>query len=125
MRDAAPQKLSAPEGSFRVQCRERRAAVRYLSTMEASYHPVAVPTVGPSCPARIWDISLCGVGLIVGRRYEPGTLLAVVPEYLPQSLYPCLEAKVLHLSPHADGLWLAGCEFPTPLTEEQLAVLIS
>jgi len=92
--------------------------------MEASYHPIAVPAVGPSCPARIWDLSLGGIALIVPHPYEVGALLAVVPEVLPQSLAPALEARVLYVTPHADGLWLAGCELVIPLSEDELRVLL-
>src|SRR5438445_11630226 len=91
-----------PSGS-RIQCLERRASVRHASTMEASYHPIAVPAVGPSCPARIQDISLGGIALIVPHPYERGSVLAVVPEVLPQSLSPALEARVLYVTSHGDG----------------------
>jgi hypothetical protein len=92
--------------------------------MEASYHPIAAPAVGPSCPARIWDVSLGGIALIVPRRYDPGAVLAVVPEVLPQSLAPALEARALRVTPHGDGQWLAGCEFLIPLGEDELQVLL-
>jgi hypothetical protein len=107
-----------------IRCRQRRAAVRHASIMEASYHPIAVPAVGPSCPARIWDVSLGGLALVVGHPYEPGVRLSVVPEVLPQSLAPALEVRVLRAEPHGDGLWLAGCEFLTPLTEDELNDLL-
>ena len=108
----------------RIQCTERRASVRYVTTMTASYHPIDVHTLGPSSPARIWDLSLGGLSLVVNHAFEPGTVVGVVPECLPLSLFPCLAARVQHLRPHGDGLWLAGCEFLTPLTEEQLAALM-
>jgi hypothetical protein len=92
--------------------------------MEASYHPIAVPAIGPSCPARIWDISLEGIALVVPHPYEEGALLSVVPEVLPQSLSPGLEARVRHVTPHGDGLWMAGCEFLTPLGEDELHALL-
>jgi hypothetical protein len=92
--------------------------------MEASYHPVPVRALGPCAPARIWDLSQGGVSLIVRRPFEPGTTLAVVPETLPLSLAPGLEARVVHVAPHGDGLWQVGCEFPVPLTEEELRLLL-
>jgi len=109
----------------RIQCRERRAAVRHASTMEAAYHPTPVTTVGPSCPARIWDVSLGGMALVVPHPYESGSLLSVVPEVLPQSLALGLQVRVRHVTPHADGLWMAGCEFLIPLSEDELSVLLS
>ncbi len=122
MSDASTMPAAAP--GCRIQCRERRAAVRHATTMAASYHPIPVPAFGPSCPARIWDVSLDGVALIVPHSYEPGSLLSVVPEVLPESLSPALEARVLRVTPHGDGLWMAGCEFLTPLTPEELHALL-
>jgi hypothetical protein len=107
-----------------IHCKERRAAVRHASTMEASCHPLAVPALGPTCPARIRDISLDGLGLVVAHRYEPGSTLSVVPEVLPRSLAPALAVRVRHVEPHGDGLWLIGCEFVTPLTEDELRVML-
>jgi hypothetical protein len=92
--------------------------------MEASYHPIAVAAFGPSCPARIWDISTGGMALVVPHSYEPGALLSVVPEVLPESLSPALEARVLAVTPHGDGLWMARCEFLTPLGEDELEALL-
>jgi hypothetical protein len=108
----------------RIECRNRRAAVRHASTMEASYHPIAVPAFGPSCPARIWDLSLNGIALIVPHCYEAGAVLSVVPEVLPMGLSPALEARVLRVTPHGDGLWMAGCELLNPLTEDELHALL-
>ena len=107
-----------------IRCCDRRAAVRHASVMEASYHPIAVPAVGPSCPARIRDISLGGIALVVPHPYEAGSVLSVVPEVLPLSLSPALEVRVLHVTPHGDRLWMAGCEFLTPLTEDELHALL-
>jgi hypothetical protein len=115
---------AGPPGSP-IQCRERRASVRHASTMEASYHPIPVPAVGPACHARIWDVSLGGLALVVPHPYEAGSLLLVVPEVLPRDLAPGLAVRVLHVAPHGSGLWMAGCEFLTPLTEDELRALLS
>jgi hypothetical protein len=123
MNEASPAVDTPPR--CRIQCRERRAAVRHASTMEAACHPIAVPAVGPSCPARIWDISQDGLALIVPHPYEPGVVLSVVPEVLPQSLAPGLVARVLHVAPHGDGQWKAGCSFLSPLSEDELHALLS
>src|SRR5262245_24076297 len=126
MENAMSDMIVPHEGSSasRMQLRERRAGVRHASTMEASYHACAVEAVGPSSPARIWDVSLGGLALVVGHPYDAGVRLSVVPEVLPQSLSPGLEVEVLHVTPHGEGLWLAGCRFLNPLTEEELMILL-
>lgn len=111
-------------GTHHVQGRERRASVRYLTTMEAACHPVLVQTLGPCCPTRIWDISLNGLGLIVKIPFAVGTNLSVVPEVLPANLYPGLQVRVVHVTPHDEGFWLVGCQFLEPLSEEELQLLL-
>ncbi len=116
---------AADPPSCRIRCLERRAAVRHTATMVASYHPIAVPAFGPSCPARIRDVSRGGIALLVPHRYAAGSLLSIVPEVLPSSLAPALEARVLRVAAHGDGQWLAGCELLTPLSEEDLHALLN
>ncbi|HEX5269259.1 MAG TPA: PilZ domain-containing protein [Gemmataceae bacterium] len=116
--------VSTRDPRCRIQCRERRASVRHATMMEASYHPIAVAAFGPSCPARIWDVSLGGMALVVPHCYEPGEVLSVVPEVLPESLSPALEARVLDVTPHGEGQWMARCQFLTPLSEDELNALL-
>jgi hypothetical protein len=83
-----------------------------------------VETLGPCAPARIWDISLGGLSLLVDKPFEPGTDLAIVPEILPQHLYPALRGRVVHTTPHGENQWLLGYALFTPLSEEDLQRLL-
>src|SRR5262249_58341415 len=58
---------------------ERRAAVRYPCNLDVSCRRVAaaMDIPWPTWPAKTRDISKVGIGLRLGRHYEPGTLLAI------------------------------------------------
>lgn len=124
MQEAPARPAEGTSVSGRLQFRERRASVRYLSTMDASCHPLAVQTVGPCSPVRIWDISLGGLSLVARKPFELNTTLTVVPESMPMSLFPGLDVSVAHVGPHGEGMWLIGCEFLKPITEEELESLL-
>jgi hypothetical protein len=76
-------------------------------------------------PARLRDISPGGAGLVVGRRYEPRSVLAV--EFPGNGAIPTdvLFARVVHATALADGYWLLGCAFASELSEFEIQNLLS
>src|SRR5205823_1578986 len=55
----------------------RRGALRYPSSVEAACRPLLGG--GTRWPAEVQDVSITGLRLRLGRRFEPGTLLHVEP----------------------------------------------
>jgi hypothetical protein len=75
-------------------------------------------------PTTITDLSTGGVGLLLGRRFEPGAGLAV---QLPASLERCEETilvKVMQAHPLPGGHWLLGCAIVSELSEETVLALV-
>jgi len=101
---------------------ERRAAERYPSQAEASCHSAVASNITPF-PTRIQNVSTSGIALVLGRRFEPGTLLGInVAD--PATDYECaLLAQVVRVVPYQDGQWLVGCAFTNQLGEEELKAL--
>ena len=67
------------------------------------------------------DVSISGVGLLVGSPLEPGTLIYLqVPGEEEESIRS-LRARVVRAARWEDGSWLVGCEFARGLTPEELA----
>lgn len=98
---------------------DRRVAVRYPGNPDASCHAVA-PS-GGVCPAWVRDISASGVALLIGREFEPGTVLTVELENPGQGVTSALRARVVHtLEIPPDDRWLHGCAFERELTGEEL-----
>jgi hypothetical protein len=74
--------------------------------------------------ATVRDISLTGLGLVLKRRFERGTGLAI--EIPAKGDYPgvTLLAKVAHTTALAGGSWLLGCAFVSELSDDALIRLL-
>jgi serine/threonine protein kinase len=112
-----------PVGGLGKRARgERRATTRAPSSREGSCR-----TVGPGKPSewpvRIHDISRDGVALLLGRRFEPHSVLLV--EVPAEAGGPCrrLLMRVVRVVPQSGKTWLVGCVFPHRLGEEDVEIL--
>jgi hypothetical protein len=103
---------------------ERRVHLRFPSLLEAVCQPAETGFSAVSSSARVWDISQGGICLVSSRSFDVGTMLAMEIELAPQVFSTTLQAQVVHIAPHLEGLWLLGCEFPVPLNERQLAAIL-
>ena len=74
-------------------------------------------------PAAVCNVSRTGIALLVGEALRPGTILVVRLEGLPAPRADARVAHVKHATEQADGRWLVGCAFATPLTDDDLAGL--
>jgi hypothetical protein len=71
--------------------------------------------------ATLRDVSISGVGLLVGSPLEPGTALFLqVPGEEEESIR-FLRARVVRAARREDGSWLVGCQFASTLSREELA----
>jgi hypothetical protein len=75
--------------------------------------------------ARIRDISVGGLGLVVGNRLEPGTGLVVGLPSKKASWPRSVAGRVMHVHQQGDGAWAHGCAFAAPLSEPQLHDLLA
>ena len=105
---------------------ERRAWLRIPCEQDVVCHAV---TSGPqgepelACLGKVRDISPAGIGLTMSRRVEPGTELVAELSVKPDASL-LLPARVVHATPHKAGLWIIGCEFIFPLSEEDLQICL-
>src|SRR4051794_9351556 len=62
-------------------------------------------------PSTIDNVSVGGIGLILARRFEKGTGLAIeLPGNATKSAYTVL-AKVVSVHKHGGAAWMLGCKF--------------
>jgi hypothetical protein len=101
---------------------ERRATVRYPSSLLSSLHTVGVKKED-AWPAEIRDVSAGGIGLLVRRRFEPGTLLAVEPIRPAPEAPTLLLAQVAHATARPEGCWLLGCKLVRGLSQAEVRAL--
>jgi hypothetical protein len=73
-----------------------------------------------SWPAQVRDISAFGIGLLVPRRFEPGTLLSMTLENSAQNVARHVVARVIHATAQNGGRWRLGCALACELSDEEL-----
>jgi hypothetical protein len=66
---------------------------------------------------------MAGVGLLAGRRVEPGTLLAVTLSNPAKGFAKTVLVRVAHAAPVAGG-YLLGGTFDAPLSYQELTTLV-
>jgi hypothetical protein len=84
---------------------------------------VSAPGKEQRTPARIVDISVGGIGLILKKRFEEGTQLVVRLDTTAIS-HP-LQVKVVHLVEIAPEFYLLGGAFTSPFSANDLHKLAS
>jgi hypothetical protein len=115
-----PTFLSAAERAAPTPVAKRRATVRYALDADTACAPLAAWGASQGWEARIRDISRGGLGLLLDRRLEPGTLITVDLPLTPDCPRLLL-ARVVHATAQPDGGWLVGCALFDLLPEEELA----
>lgn len=107
---------------------ERRASVRYPCSADSfsadnSCRPITARR-GEAWAATVRDLSTGGVGIVVNRRFEPGTLLSVELQDAEQTVNRILLVRVVRVSADENGRWLLGCAFTSKLTDGELLALM-
>jgi hypothetical protein len=116
------------QAGHRKQCvkTERRAWVRLAGSQKVSCKPVAGLTTKESelrWSGTIRDVSRGGIGLILSRRFEPGTLLILeLASAGKESRH--LALRVVHARAERKGDWTVGCAFVCPISEEDLQTIL-
>jgi hypothetical protein len=101
---------------------ERRSTERFPASAEATCTFIS-PVVEDFGPVKMKNVSLEGVGLLLSRRVETGTLLAVTLENPTKRFVKTVLVRVVYAQPQPGGCMVGG-DFDTPLTYEELTSLV-
>ncbi|MBI2807857.1 MAG: protein kinase [Planctomycetes bacterium] len=113
-----PTKVSKKTGQ------ERRKALRFETDVPGNCRP-ALGSAAQVWDSAVIDLSTTGLCLQCNRRFEPGIVLQVaLSSDLCEDVVPQL-ARVRWIKPADNKLWIHGCEFVHPFTDEELNGLIS
>jgi hypothetical protein len=102
---------------------ERRAWVRFGSEQEVCCLQAATSATDESESAwlaLVLDVSPCGIGLSMKRRFEPGTLLILELSAARDEVTRPLPVRVVHASREMKGRWVIGCAFVSALSQKEL-----
>ncbi|HXG10240.1 MAG TPA: PilZ domain-containing protein [Gemmataceae bacterium] len=102
---------------------ERRAHVRYAPAPDTTCQLTAGGNNNVWW-ASVLDISAGGIGLVVSRRFEPGTLLAIGVENKSREFSHMLVARVVHVRKESASRYIMGAKFISPLGDDELRALL-
>ena len=98
---------------------DRRGSARYECNLEAACRPIAMTG---NWSGKTADVSARGVGLVLSRRFEPGTILSV-SLCRPEESASLQLARVCQV--RSEGLfWRVGCTWSGELTSDELQGLL-
>ena len=84
----------------------------------------AVAPVGPDVgPARLRDVSMEGLGLVLTRPAEVGAMIAVTLANAPKGFTKTVILRVTHVT-RTPGAYLIGGTFTAPLTYQEFTALV-
>jgi hypothetical protein len=103
----------------------RRLYVRYVADAATVDQPVASWTTERfKWQAHIRHVSRSGIGLVLPRRFERGTRLAIdVPGGNGASPHTVF-ARIIRVLEEPDACWFVGCTFVSELSDEELQALV-
>jgi hypothetical protein len=97
----------------------RRVAQRHPAAGKVSCHP-ACGRNGELWSGTLRDISRTGIGLLLPRRWEKGTILLLKLDAIrgggPRTLCAC----VMHSTPHPEEGFVVGCSHGGELSEDEI-----
>jgi c-di-GMP-binding flagellar brake protein YcgR len=102
---------------------DQRTWNRFPCQVQATYQVVGYEET-PICRAQVLNISASGIGLLVERAIEMGSLLSLELQKEGGGAARTILACVVHAN-QEEGRWALGCNFIRELTEEDLQVLVS
>jgi hypothetical protein len=101
---------------------ERRARVRFRSDRPNAGRAFIANSFR-SMQARVLDVSLIGVGLLVPEPLELGTRLDV--EFEGHATGPfAMFVEVINVTPQPEGGWRCGCDLIWKISEEELRLML-
>jgi hypothetical protein len=115
-------KRKSGSGTLKRPVLDGRAPSRRPQGIEAFCRSVAAVKDDP-WPARVRDLSSGSIGLVLTRRFEPGTLLVIELEKKASNLSHTLVGRVVHATAQTNG-WMIGCTLANKIAEDDLQALL-
>jgi PilZ domain len=104
---------------LKLAIQDYRAWVRFPCDSRATYRPAPAGEVG-EWHAQVTNVSPSGIGLLVSREFQPGTMLNIALPIQSDECFRTVLACVIHVTPQENEKWALGCSFPTELSGEDL-----
>lgn len=102
---------------------DRRQSERFPVTPDTTCQ-IAGRVVLDLGSVKIRNVSMEGIGLLIGKAVEVGTLLVLGITNKAKSFSRVVLVKVVHITPQMGGTYLVGGTFETPLTYQEFTSLV-
>jgi PilZ domain len=103
---------------------DQRQWQRFEADVSATFQLVATAEQTPR-PAKVVNLSVAGIGLMVDRAVENGALLSVELHNASGTVERTMLACVVHVNRQPKGQWALGCNFIRSLGEKDLQALLA
>jgi hypothetical protein len=103
---------------------DNRTWVRFPCNVKVMCQTVTAAALEAAWPAQVLNISANGIGLLVDREIEPGTLLSVELQAAGGQTARTILACVVHVTEQGVGHQALGCNFIRELSEKELLALL-
>lgn len=101
----------------------RRAVIRYRCDPQAKGR-VFINESYKCQPAQMVDLSLSGIGLLIGEPIEPGTVVSIEVNEGVHTATMELHGQVAFCTAAENGSWRCGCQLLTELSKDEVEVLL-
>jgi PilZ domain len=115
--------LSAERSERPTQSDDRRDAERHPCNLQPIWRIEGTNQIDANTAA-IRDISATGIGFRIQQSIKSGTVLILTLQSHDQRFRRPLPARVMHVTPQAEGDWLVGCRFVRALSAQELRILL-
>lgn len=102
---------------------ERRRAIRYECGLETSCQLMA-QVDGDAWPAKVRNISVSGISLVVARKLDPETRVNVELYNKSRKYYCQIPLRIIYVLEKQDGNYILGAAFTRELSLEELQGLL-
>jgi hypothetical protein len=107
----------------RADAQDQRTWERFPCSVQGTYQLLS-DGEPESSPMQVQNISASGVGLLVDRSIEPGTLISLDLHGPTGQGRLSILACVVHVTPRENESWSLGCNFIRELSDQELAALV-
>ena len=118
--------LNAAEGTPSTSClaTDRRVSVRYSINLTTLCQKISADANDFWLLAKIQNLSITGLRLLLGSPFKVGAIIDIEPVKPDSGFIRLLHARVVYCRQEPTGGWTVGCEFPNPLSADELQSLL-
>lgn len=102
---------------------DQRSAERYRVTASTSC-AFASPVLEDFGDVKVVNVSTTGIGIITVEEVQPELMFVIKLVNPAKKFSRLMLVRIVHVTPQADGTYLVGAKFETPLSNDEFCTLV-